>query len=298
MSALDKSPGTIGTMYKVSPQYELDSTNPKQLGGVGASTVVPTGMNVLLGIYAHLSSPLLTDDEEVAAWGWLDTEDGFNIKPFEFLYPVIGCSGAGAGGRGGNSTPGIFYPINCPVVPGGRISAHAQGFLDHTLEPWVQVVYWFGKNLSLPKMLDDHPGRQRWRKVGHTATETLGTAWAPENQYQFTLSARGGALTEVGGVVWYATQDPTTGNGGATLQVNSADVPCMPMDFSLNACGTILGAGDPHDGSHTITKRPCSAFGEKVVHIDAQLAMSGASPLTGADGALFVSMVEFVRRGE
>ena len=293
MSSLDHSPGTIGTIYRVIGDTALDATTLKRIGGVAGTTYVPAGMTVLLGIYAHLFPTTITDDEANVAWGYLDTEDGFNLKPFEFLFPAQGCCGGDTAAT--NSMPGIFYPINCPVVPGGRINAYGQAYEDATVEPYVAVTYLVGRNIVLPRMLDDHPGRQRWRKVGHNLTGTLGTAWAPENQYQFTLSAIGGAVTEIGGVLWTSTQDPVGNAGGCTLQLRSSDIPVFPMEINLNAYGAVLGTAFAHDGSDTVTRRACSAFGERVVHIDAQLVMNGGSDV--ATG-FFVSMVEFVRRGE
>ncbi len=294
MSALDKNPGVKGTIMRtIGGETALDSTNKKQLGGAGVDTPVPSGMDTLLGIWTHMNVAQVTNDENNQVWGYLDTEDGFNLKPFEFLFGGASCAGDTTTWTRG--IPGEYYPINCPVVPGGRIAAYAQAFENATVEPFPAITFLFGKNIVMSKMLDDHPGRQRWRKVGHNLTGTLSTAWAPENQYQFTLSARGGAITEVGGVLWNTTQDPAACSGGATLQITSPDVPVFPMDIAVNAFGAGLGVGSMHDGYRTVTRRACSAYGEKVVHIDAQLIMHGSSPiLTG----FFVSMVEFVRRGE
>lgn len=293
MSALDKQPGIAGTMYKTIGDTSLGvaSTSKVQIGGAGVSTTVPAGMDTLLGIYAHLNPTTLADNEAVNAWGYLDTEDGFNLKPFEFLYPNVGCIGAAPSAP--NSTPGIFYPVNCPVVPGGRIAAYGQLYEAVAVAPYASVTYLFGKNIVLPKSMDDHPGRQRWRKVGHTPAATA-DGWGTENQYQFTLSARGGAITEIGGLCWVTAQTPALA-GGCTMQITSADVPVFPMEFNLNAYGGALAASAAHDGSDGVTRRPCSAFGERVVHIDAYLAnMAGLTHITG----FFVSMIEFVRRGE
>ena len=298
MSSLDHSPVTIGTIMKVVGDTTLATTAKITIGGAGAVTEVPSGMKLLLGIYAHLYSAGPTNDQAISAWGFLDTEDGFNIKPFEFLFPNVGCAGgpmASDTGTGTNSIPGIFYPINCPVVPGGRISAHAQAYETNTIEPFVAITYLFGKNLVLPKSMDDHPGWHRWRKVQHTEVATVAAGYAPEAQYQFTLSARGGAITEVGALIWTETQDPTGCGGGATMQINSVDVPVMPMEFNTNAFSQVLSAQPAHDGSYGVTRMPCSAFGERVVHLDPQLRKDGGSPITTGR---FVSMVEFVRRGE
>jgi hypothetical protein len=293
MSSLDKQPSVRGTILKASEQQVLDSTTSKQIGGANATTTVPAGMDMLLGIYAHMWPTTPTNDQADNVWGYLDTEDGFNLKPFEFLFPNKGCAGDTTSSV--HSVPGIFYPVNCPVTPGGRIAAYAQAYENATEEPYVQVTYMFGKNLVLPKCMDDHPGRQRWRKVGHTPAATVAAGFTPENQYQFTLSAQGGAITEVGGLYWTTTQTVAACAGGATMQINSADVPVMPMDFNMNAFGAALGIASSHDGSDGVTRRPCSAFGEKVVHIDAQMVTDGGTAITTG---YFVSMVEFVRRGE
>ena len=92
MSALDKSPGTSATIYKVSAETAIAHTECR-IGGAGAVVTVPASCDTLLGIYAHLSTPLPTDNEMVIAWGYLDSEDGFNIKPFEFLRPRRGWAG-------------------------------------------------------------------------------------------------------------------------------------------------------------------------------------------------------------
>jgi len=293
MSALDKSPGVKGTVYRTIGPTALHDTDTKRLGGAAGTVTVPSGMDTLLGIWAHLDPSALADDESQAAWGYLDTEDGFNLKPFEFPFPVQGACGSTTTYT--DSMRGEFYPVNCPVVPGGRINAYATAYEAAAQEPFCSVTYMFGKNIVLPKMLDDHPGRHRWRKIGHAATTTVAAGFQPEAQYQFTLSANGGAITEVGGIYWPTTQTVAAWAGGATMQVNSADVPVMPMEFNMNAFGAALAITSAHRSRDTITRRPCSAFGERVVHIDSQLvSFGGGAELTG----LFVSMVEFVRRGE
>ena len=293
MSALDKSPGVMGVKYVTLGDTSLGtSTTSTRIGGAAGEAIVPSGMDRLLGIWAHMSGGVLTDDQAINAWGYLDTEDGFNLKPLEFLYPNTGCMGGTPGS--GNANPGIFYPINCPVVPGGRIQAYGQCYEANTAEPYAAVTFMFGKNIMLPKMLDNHPGRQRWRKVGHTAAASVAAGFGPEVQYQFTLSALGGQITEVGALEWTTTQAPAQ-PGMATVQINSADVPVFPMEFQVNGYGSVLGDTGSHKGLHGVTRRACSAFGEKVVHIDANHALGAALAVTTG---FFVSMVEFVRRNE
>ncbi len=294
MSSMDHAPRIKGTTMRViGGETALNATSEVRLGGAGVTTPVPAGMDTLLGIYAHMNVGQVTNDENNQVWGHLDTEDGFNLKPFEFLFPGAACAGDTTTTT--NALPGMFYPINCPVVPGGRLEAYAQAFENATVEPFPAITYLFGKNIVLPKKIDDHPGRHRWRKVGHTIRATVAAGFAPENQYQFTLSARGGAITEIGGVYWTTTQTVAACAGGATLQMASADVPVFPMEINMNAFGAGLGVESAHSGYGTVTRRACSAFGEKVVHIDAQLVTDGGTAIVTG---YFVSMVEFVRRAE
>ena len=293
MSSLDKS-GVRGTKLETLENTSLGtSTSSIKIGGAaGGDVIVPSGMNYLLGIWSHLSGTTLTDDQAVTAWGYLDTEDGFNLKPFEFLYPNSGCMGGTPGS--GNSTPGEYWPCNCPVVPGGRIQAYGQCYEANTVAPYANVTYLFGKDINAPSYLDPIPGRHRWRKVGHTAAASVAAGFGPEIQYQFTLSAQGGQLVEIGALEWTTTQAPAQA-GGATVQVNSADVPVLPVEFAVDAYGSVLGDTGSHKANNTITRRPVSAFGEKVVHIDAYHATYGG--MTAVTG-YFVSYVEFVRRNE
>jgi len=295
VSAMDKSPGKVGTIMRVLGDTSLGtSTVSTRIGGAAGEVVVPAGMTHLLGIYAHLSPTTITNDQAVNAWGYLDSEDGFNIKPFEFLYPNVGCAGATTSAS--NSTPGIFYPVNCPVTPGGRIQAYGQCYEANTAAPYASITFLFGKNLVLPKSMDMYPGRHRWRVVGHTAaTAKAAPDWGSENQYQFSLSAMGGVITEALCLLWTTTQDPTLCSGGATVQINSADVPLMPIEFNPNAFGAVLNAAPAHDGSDGVTRRPVSLYGERVVHVDSQLTLQGGNDFTTG---YFVTGLEFVREGE
>ena len=116
-----------------------------------------------------------------------------------------------------------------------------------------------------------------------------------ENQYQFTLSARGGLVTEVGAIQWADTQVPGPA-GGATIQMNSSEIPVFPIEFNTNAYGAIEIAVTPaNDGSDGVTRRPVSAYGERVVRIDSHMILSAARQQITDN---FITMVEFVRTGE
>ena len=292
MSSMDHS-GVMGTMLTTLGDTSLGtSTVSTRIGGAAGEMIVPSGMKTLLGIIAHMSPTALTEDQAVNAWGYLDTEDGFNLKPYEFLYPNTGCSGGTP--ASGNSNPGIYYPINCPVVPGGRIQAYGQCYEANTGAPYAKITFLWGNGVNAPSYLDPIPGRHRWQKVGHTAAASVAAGFGPENQYQFTLSAAGGQIVEVGALEWTTTQAPAQG-GGATVQMNSADVPVFPVEFCVDAYGSVLGDTGTHKAGNTVTRVPVSAFGEKVVHMDAYHGTYGG--MTAVTG-YFVSMVQFVRRNE
>ena len=108
MSSFDHQPGLAGTIMRTVGPYALVDTDSKWLDG--ASTTVPAGCTTLLGIWAHSYPVTVVNDEAPQAWGYLDTEDGFNLKPFEFLYPANSCGGDTTSAT--SSIPGIFYPIN------------------------------------------------------------------------------------------------------------------------------------------------------------------------------------------
>lgn len=290
MSSLAKS-GVPGTMYKTLEDTILSDTTAVKLGA--GYVTVPSGMNQLLGIWVHASILLPTADEALTVWGYLDSPDGINIKPFEFLFPVSGCADATTDNT--NSTPGIYYPVNIPVVPGDRIECWATCYEANTGEAYATVTYWFGTaNVLAPRALDDHPGRHRWRVVGHTPAASVVSGFGPEVQYQFSMGAAGGLITEVGGVVWTTTA-ATAQNGGATIQMNSDDIPLSPIEFKVNAYGSKLGAIEAHHANDCVTRRPVSCASEKVVHMDCEYLTDGGMIL---ETGFMVSMVEFVRNGE
>lgn len=306
MSSMDKS-GVPGTMYLTMGPTDLGTgVTGAKLGA--AAITCPAGMDILLGIWAHMSPVAVTADNAQNAWGFLDSDDGINIKPFEFLFPNSGC--ADATPSMSNSNPGIYYPVNCRLTPGARIECHAYNYEAVTDGPWASITYWFGRvrdtPLQAPKFLDDHPLRQRWRVVGRTETASIPYSYAPEVQYQFTLGAQGGQITELGALVWTTTAGageapdiPAGSGGGAIVQFNSPDVPIWPSEISVNAYGAKLGATGGHVGSDGVTRRFCSAPGEKVIHLDAEYIMIPElnANATGTN-QMMVTMVEFVRTGE
>lgn len=290
MSTLEKS-GVPGTMYRVLGDTSL-GTSAASIKLSNDYITVPSGMDVFLGFWAHLSNTTVTTDEPNQAWGHWDSPDGINIKPNEFLYPNPGT--ADATSVAGNSTPGIYYPVNCPVTAGDRLACYGQDYTAPTAAHFAGVTLWFGRSAAgivAPKVLDDLPGQQRWRIVGHTAAASVASGFGPEAQYQFTTGANGGRITEVGGAVWLNTA--VAGQGGAaTIQMNSDDVPIFPMEFNVNAYGSQLGAIGNHHMNDLITRRQCSASAEKVVHMDCEYLTNGGNVGTVDE---MVSMVEFVR---
>ena len=293
MSSLAKS-GVPGTIYKTLHDATLTDTTAVKVGA--GYITVPSGMDQLLGIWVHLSPAALTADEAFTSWGYLDSPDGINIKPFEFLFPNTGCVDADLASI--NSTPGLYYPVNCPVTPGDRLECWATSYEANTGEGYVTVTYWFGtRDILAPKAIDDHPGRHRWRLVGHTPAASVVSGFGPEVQYQFSMGAAGGLITEVGGVVWTTTAADAQ-NGGATIQMNSDDIPLSPIEFKVNAYGSKLsaaGANEGHRHNDGVTRRPVSCASEKVVHMDCEYLTDAGMVLTTG---FMVSMVEFVRNGE
>lgn len=294
MSAMDKSPGKKVTIMRVLGDTSLGAASTAEVLIGGGPMRVPSGCDVLLGIWTHLNPTTNTNDEAINAWGYLDSEDGFNIKPFEFFFPNVGCNGATT--NISNSTPGLFWPINCPVTPGGRINAYGALFEACTAAPYASITFLFGKNLTLPSNMDDYPGRHRWAKIGQAEGHAkVADDWGPAAQYQFSLSARGGVLTEIAGLLWTTTQDPTLCSGGAHIEFSSADVPLMPCVMDVNAFGAVLNTTPAHDGSDGVTRRPISLYGERVVHIDTQAQLQDGNDFTTG---YFSTRVEFVREGE
>ena len=291
MSSLDKS-GVPGTMYKVLGDTALgQSSAATKLSG--AYITVPSGMNVFLGFWAHESTFATDADEGSQAWGYWDSPDGINIKPNEFFFPNPGTNDAAAGIL--NSTPGEYYPVNCPVTAGDRLECWAQTYVDRTTdEIYAGVTLWFGRNVFAPRMLDDRPGRQRWRIVGHNETVSVAAGYAPEAQYQFTTGKEGGFITEVGGVVWTDMAVPGQ-TGLALIQMNSDDIPLSPIEFHCNSYGSTLGVTNGQDHSRVITRRNVMAAAEKVVHMDCEY-LTNAGNVGVTDN--FASMVEFIRNGE
>ena len=95
-----------------------------RLGGAAGVMEVPAWADTLLGIYTHVSSSLPVTLEDGVFWGYLESDDGMSIKPFEFLYPPIAaCLGATAST---NSTPGEYWAINAPVRPLSKIITYGQ----------------------------------------------------------------------------------------------------------------------------------------------------------------------------
>jgi len=278
------------------------ATTATQIGG--ADIYAPNGCDTLLGIWAHLSATVITDDECSTARGYLDSEDGINLKPFEFVFPPVGCSGSTPSAS--NSTPGIYYPINCPMAPGTRIAGWGAMLEAVTAACYAGITYVFsnyqraGMSAAAPRVWvrgdkdlrhDDYPGVHRWRKVSTALTAKCAAGFSPEAQYQFSLGELGGVITEVCGLMTLTTQTPNQ-PGAALFQITSNDVPVSPFEFFADAHGSALGITSSHWSRDILTRRPVWGEGEKVVHINGA-AQSGAG-LTDTGGQ-FLTSVEFIR---
>ena len=268
-----------------------------RLGGAAGVQEVPAWADTLLGIYAHLSPSTITTLEDTVAYGYLESDDGMSIKPFEFLYPPIGSS-LGATARG-NATRGEYYPVNAPVRPLSKILAYGQwisGAAATTAAAYAGITFWFSNSRAsgqwAPTRVDPHPGVQRYRKTGtYTAVPSSAAGFSPEAAYQINLGQGGGVITELGGMATDFT--PVAGlAGGGTFRFTSHDVPLMPNDFLGNAFGSLIGATGDLDYRDIITRRPCHMEADSVVTLE-NYYLQGMGK-TGTTGD-FITMVEFVR---
>jgi len=293
--------------YIISGDTSLGAAGTTSIQIGGADIYAPNGTDTLLGIWAHFSGVVQTDGENQTAWGYLDSEDGMNLKPFEFLYPPVGCcGGAGPTSSQTNATKGIYYPVNCPTTPGSRIAAYGQLLTACTAAPYAGITWVFsnyqaaGASAAAPRVWvdgdkdmihDSYPGVHRWRKLSHALTAKKASGFSPEAQIQFSLGEAGGVVTEVLGCMTLATQ--TVNQPGAALfQITSNDVPVSPFEFFADAYGSPLGVESAHDGRNIVTRRPVWGEAEKVVHMQGAAA-SGAG-LTDTNG-VFLTGVEFIR---
>ena len=270
------------------------STALTRIGGAAGFMEVPAWADTLLGIYAHYSLTTVTADEEGAAWGYLTSEDGMSLQPFEFLYPQVGCGDATPAES--NSTPGEYYAINAPVRPQSRIIAYGQSLVALTAAPYAAVTYYFSNSRAsgiwAPTAIDPIPSVQRYRKVGtYTAISSSADGYFGEAAYQMNLGQGGGVITEIGGVVQQSTG--TAGLSGAgTFRFASNDVPLFPQDFRSDAYGSKLGATGSHDGSDIITRRIVYCQADNVVTLENSFLQGNGQTATSGD---FITMCEFVR---
>lgn len=265
-----------------------------RIGGAAGSMEVPAWADTLLGIYVHYSLTTVTADEEGAAWGYLVSEDGMSLQPFEFLAPMVGCGDATPAES--NSTPGEWYVVNAPVRPQSRITAYMQSLVALTGAPYGKITYRFSNSRASgiwnPTQDDPIPEVQRYRKVGtYTASSSSADGYFGEAAYQMNLGQGGGVITEIGGVAQQSTA--TAGLSGAgTFRFASNDVPLFPSDIGSNAYGSKLGATGSHDGQGIITRRTMYAQADNVVTLENSFLQGAAQTATTGD---FITMVEFVR---
>jgi hypothetical protein len=284
--------------YKVLGDTSLGTAKALiRIGGAAGTQEVPAWADTLLGIYAHLSPSTITTVEDTVAWGYLESDDGMSIKPFEFLYPPIGAP-LGATGRG-NATKGEYYPVNAPVRPLSKIIGYGQwisGAAATTAAAYAAITFWFSNSRASGQWagtnLDPHPGVQRYRKIGtYTAVPSSASGYAAEAAYQCNLGQGGGVITELLGMATDFT--PVAGlAGGGTFRFTSNDVPLMPNTFSANAFGSLIGATGELDYRDIITRRPCHMEADSVVTLENSY-LQGAGK-TGTTGD-FITGVEFVR---
>ena len=268
-----------------------------RLGGAAGVMEVPAWADTLLGIYTHVSSSLPVTLEDGVFWGYLESDDGMSIKPFEFFYPPIAaCLGATAST---NSTPGEYWAVNAPVRPLSKIITYGQwmsGAAATGQANYMAVTFWFSNSRAsgqwAPTSLDPHPGVQRYRKVGnHTPLQSAASGYDSEAAYQINLGQGGGVITELGGLHHNFTPANSLAGGG-TFRFSSNDVPLFPQTFYSNAFGALLGAAGSFDYSHILTRRPCHCEADSVVTFSNQYLQGLAQTVTTGD---FITFVEFVR---
>jgi len=283
--------------YKVLGDTSLGAaTALVRIGGAAGAQEVPAWADTLLGIYAHLSPSTLLTAEDTVAWGYLESDDGMSIKPFEFIYsPVSGIVGITASA---NASKGIFYPINAPVRPLSKIIAYGQQMSGGagTQPPYASITFRFSNSRASgqwnPTKDDPLPGVQRYRKVGtYTAVVDSAAGFTPEAVYQINLGSGGGVITEMAGMATdYAVLAGTA--GGGTFQFKSPDVPLLPQTFNANAFGMTLGATGQFDYTDIITRRICHMEAEGVTQFENSYLQGQAQAVATGD---FITMVEFVR---
>lgn len=286
--------------YRVLGDTSLGDTLAKiRIGGGAGVQEVPAWADTCLGIYAHISPTTLTEAEETAVWGYLESDDGMSIKPFEFIFPPI-CSPLGvAGPASSNSTPGEYYAMNAPVRPFSKILAYAQcisGGDAMTAPAYVSITFWFSNSRAsgqwAPTSLDPHPGIQRYRKVGTmTAMQTYVNGYIDEAAYQCNLGTGGGVITELGGLETQAVSDAGQ-SGGGNFKFTSNDVPLFPQTFAANALGGLLGAAGQQDARDTLTRRLCHCEADSVVTFVNSFIQGHVGTIATGD---FITFVEFVR---
>lgn len=284
--------------YKTLGDTSIGTSLAKvRIGGAAGVQEVPAWADTLLGIYAHHAPTTLTAGQDIPVWGYLESDDGMSIKPFEFIFPVVG---PGVGTTfSANSTDGEFYIMNAPVRPLSKFIAYAQciaGGGAQTAASYVSITFWFSNSRASGQWagtgLDAHPGVQRYRKVGTmTAVSSYADGFFDEAAYNCNLGGGGGVITELGGLF---TQDTCAADqtGAGTFKFTSNDVPLFPQTFRSNAFGTILGGSGNHDASHTITRRLCHCEGDSVVEFVNSFLQGAVQTTTTGD---FITMVEFVR---
>ncbi|GAF80923.1 unnamed protein product, partial [marine sediment metagenome] len=111
--------------YKVLGDTSLGAATALiRIGGVAGAQEVPAWADTCLGFYAHLSPSTLLTAEDTVAWGYIESDDGMSIKPFEFIFsPVSSIVGITASA---NASKGIFYPMNAPVRPLSKLNVYGQ----------------------------------------------------------------------------------------------------------------------------------------------------------------------------
>ena len=267
-----------------------------RIGGAAGFQEVPAWADTLLGIYPTMSPSVLLSVEDTVAWGYLESDDGMSIKPFEFLYPPSGPVLVATGSS--NSVKAPYYAINAPVRPMSKIIAYGQQMTGgaSTNAIYCAITFCFSNSRASGQWqearLDCHPGVQRYRKVGaYTATPSSAAGYSPEAVYQLNLGQGGGVITELAGM---ATDVTAVAGlcGGGTFRFSSNDVPLFPQTFGANAFGGLLGATGQIDYREIITRRNCHCEADSVVTLEnSYLQGMGKTGTTGD----FITMVEFVR---
>jgi len=150
--------------------HVLSSTTEQKLGegatGTEKNFKLPSNAKSLLAIRPICDAPEgKTATEAVMAYVTMKS-DSNNIVPYTVLCAPIGST-LGVDGLSARDLAPV-YPVNLPVIGGTEIEIYANGLINHTIEPYVQV----------DLLLSNFPPRKPKYKAKIGTLTTMGAATA------------------------------------------------------------------------------------------------------------------------